>query len=439
MIFLGVGSQQKIKLKKDDSLCIMRYISQQKFICFFQRQIKEVCEGGLAVLLRKSRTLFFMALAIPVILFVRALRPLVVIRFGPLLSRRMGHFIANTDVYLCERNAGLHDRKNFDIFYHYLPISNYQVKKMLERTGKLRISPFTNFTHMLDRVNRLLPGGQIHTILTSDRDYYGLIAHTKPHFSFLAEEERSGQQALQKLGIPNGADFVCFYARDPAYLDTVYTNYNWRYHDFRNSNIHNYIPAVEELTRRGYFAVRMGAVVKEALKVGNPMIIDYATKARTEFLDIYLGAKCRFFICNGAGISAIPIAFRRPIVWVDFVQLECIHTGSSDDLLIFKKVWLRKERRLLKLREILDLGIGRLFKSEEFDELGVELVENTPEEITAVAMEMEERLKKRWQTSEEDEELQRRFWSLFKSSELNGKVLLRIGRDFLRQNQEILG
>lgn len=58
--------------------------------------------------------------------------------------------------------------------------------------------------------------------------------------------------------------------------------------------------------------------------------------------------------------------------------------------------------------------------------------------LAALAMEMDERLKGTWQTTEDDEELQRRFWSLFKPSELNGIIVSRIGTKFLRQNQELL-
>ena len=92
----------------------------------------------------------------------------------------------------------------------------------------------------------------------------------------------------------------------------------------------------------------------------------------------------------------------------------------------------------MTFREILDSGKRSFLKSEEYKQLGIKIVENTPEEIAAVAVEMDERLRGTWQTAEEDEELQRRFWSLFKPSELNRNFLPRIGAEFLRQNQELL-
>ena len=275
--------------------------------------------------------------------------------------------------------------------------------------------------------------------MPSDRDIHNLLGRTPVHLSFTPAEERLGWERLRELGIPEGAPFVCFHARDSAYLDAVYpTRKNWRYHDHRDANIYNCVPAVEELTRRSYYAIRMGAVVKEALQTTNPMIIDYATKGRTEFLDIFLGARCHFYLGGPDGFRGIPMVFRRPLAILNMIPLEYTPTGLSNSLFIPKKLWLREERRFLTFRETFDSGAGRFLRSQQYEQLGVEVVENTPEEITALTVEMDERLKGRWQTTEEDEERQRRFWSLFKPSELHGVFVSHIGAEFLHQNRELL-
>ena len=69
---------------------------------------------------------------------------------------------------------------------------------------------------------------------------------------------------------------------------------------------------------------------------------------------------------------------------------------------------------------------------------GISLIENTPEEILEVTIEMEERLKGTWVTTKEDEDLQRMFWSLYKTSELHGKIYSRIGAAFIRKYQALL-
>ena len=102
--------------------------------------------------------------------------------------------------------------------------------------------------------------------------------------------------------------------------------------------------------RRGYFVIRMGAVVNEALTTTNPMIIDYATKARSDFMDIFLCANCRFFFGCTGGFTAVPRIFRRPVIFGNLVALfKDQLTRAPTGLVIPKKLWLREERRFMTL------------------------------------------------------------------------------------------
>jgi putative glycosyltransferase (TIGR04372 family) len=195
---------------------------------------------------------------------------------------------------------------------------------------------------------------------------------------------------------------------------------------------------MEELANRGYIAIRMGAAVREALTTSNPKIFDYATRGRTDFLDVYLSAKCAFFVSSGTGLDELTRVFRRPLLFVNFVPLEYAHTWFPDGLFIPKKLWLTDERRFLRFREIIESGVGRVLKGEEYESHGIEVIENTPAEILAAVVEMDERLKGTWETTVEDEELQRRFWSLFEGSDLHGDIVSHIGAGYLRENRELL-
>ena len=91
----------------------------------------------------------------------------------------------------------------------------------------------------------------------------------------------------------------------------------------------------------------------------------------------------------------------------------------------------------MSFSEIMSLEFGGNNTNEIFSELNLELIENTPEEIHAVTIEMDERLKGTWQTTPEDKELQERFWALFGPDKLKSPDL-RIGTKYLRENQELL-
>ena len=139
----------------------------------------------------------------------------------------------------------------------------------------------------------------IQTNYFSDCDVFNLIDKFAVHISFTSKEEFKGKEILKKNGIPENAKFVCMLVRDSAYLDRDkhFSLREWKYHNFRDGDIDNYVLAAEELARRGYYIFRMGVKVLKPLISSNPKIIDYAnSEMRSDFMDIYLGAKCSFCI-----------------------------------------------------------------------------------------------------------------------------------------------
>jgi putative glycosyltransferase (TIGR04372 family) len=108
------------------------------------------------------------------------------------------------------------------------------------------------------------------------------------------------------------------------------------------------------------------------------------------------------------------------------------------DLSLLQKVYLEREDRFATFKEML-LMPG--YSEEKHQErLGVRLVKNTVDEIKAVCDEMNARIDGTWVTTEEDEELQRRYQELIvkytSKPHWNGGG--RIGAQFLRENQDLL-
>ena len=262
-----------------------------------------------------------------------------------------------------------------------------------------------------------------------DIDMQGLMSRIPPHLSLTKDEDRQGWTALESLGIPEQSPFICFFSRDSAYLDTIAPDSNYyRYQDFRDSSIYDCIPAVEKLTSYGYYAFRMGAVVKENLLTSNPKIIDYGARYRSEFLDIFLGSQCTFFLGSSAGIIYVPRIFRKPIVNVNFIPLDTSHllTCLPNTIVIPKKLWLKTENRFLSFVEIANGRAGDFLTTNQgYEELGLEIIDNTPEEIKAAAVEMNDRLSNRWSHNEDDERLQERFREIFKVPEVISTTLSR--------------
>ena len=386
-------------------------------------------------------------LGVFVVVVLRLINPWLLVRWRRLRSNSIGHFVADTEMYLCEGDAGINDPKqhNVDLFcMAYGAICNQQLAIMWKRI--LRIWPSRILTPII-RVNRLIPGGTAHEISDNtqhDRDVHNLLERFPPHLEFIPEEEVRGEAGTRALGIPPNTPFVCLIMRDNAYLDQRAPCRDWSYHTYRDSDIQNYILAAEELADRGYFVIRMGAKVREPMKTAHSKIIDYATNGmRSDFMDVYLGAKCEFCISVGTGFDAVPYVFRRPIVYVNMVPLGYLFTFTTQFLGITKHYFAAAQNRELTLSEIFSHGVGFCVTTSGYESKGIKLIENTPEEIRHVVMEMAERLNGTWQPHEDDEVLQRRFWEIFPTDAvdgdqghpLHGEIHARFGMAFLRDNR----
>lgn len=353
----------------------------------------------------------------------------VLIRFGEFWSERIGHLAGNTECYLCEKDAGLHP-KSFDIWTHRNKVSNKQLAKMIGR--EILVDP-TRFTRLLILVNRMFRGWEKHVCNSEqlDRDIHNLFEKQGPHLEFTEAEERLGRKTLAEWGIPENAKWVCLIVRDSAYLPDL------TYHGYRDSDIDTYPLVAEELVKRGYYVFRMGA--KVAKRAESRWIIDYATNGmRSEFMDVYLGAKCEFAISNGTGIDAIPVIFRRPVCYVNYVPIEYLSTFNKRSLAIWKHHY--KDGKRMSLKEIYESGAGQFMSSEKFTEAGITLVDNTPEEIRDVVGEMEVRCGGYPFYDDWEYIRQREFWKLFPRSmsaynakPLHGEIRMRIGAKFLEQ------
>lgn len=409
--------------------------------------------NGRAVQLRKMKNvlailkkLLMYILAVPAVVLIRLIKPWLLVRLGALQSSRIGHFVANTELYLCAQDAGINKptQHHVDLFFHNAPVCNRQLATMWERV--LRVYP-ASVLGPIFRVNQWLPGAAVHDALANSQamDTHNLLDRFPSHLQFTAEEKARGEAGLLTMGIPAGIPFVCLIVRDSAYLGNPLSK-DWSYHNYRDSDIQNYVLAAEALAERGYYVIRMGAKVHKTMESSNSKVIDYAANGmRDDFMDIYLGARCSFCIATGTGWDSVPEMFRRPIVYVNLVPLVGMHTYRAEFITITKKHIFQESQRELTLREIFALGAGTCHHTSGFASKGIQLIDNTPEEIRDVVVEMVERLNGSWQIHEDDEALQKRFWEIYPANAVNaqglpwhGEIRSRFGAQFLRNDRDWL-
>lgn len=382
-------------------------------------------------MLYKIIRLSLVPLALLCVLLLRLLKGRV--RIGVMQSNRIGHLAGNVEVHLCEKDAGI--RSGIDIWLSPFEACNKQLLKMWGRVLHL---DRTGFGEIVWKVNHLFKGWKITEISTGnlDRDVHNLYEKYPPHLKFTDAEYLRGNTEMVRMGIPANAKFVCLIVRDNTYLPHL------AYHAHRDSDIDTYMLAAKMLEKRGYYVIRMGEKVAKPMPETSSHIIDYASNGmRSDFMDIYLLAKCAFALSNGNGLDAVCSAFRRPTCNVNFVPIEYLGTWNKGSLAIWKHHM--KDGKRMTPAEIWASGAGQFMRAEEYVEAGITLVDNTPEEIEEVAKEMAVKVHTplmyfdpKYLYNQSD------FWKDFPRSispythtPLHGEIRMRIGSDFLRGYQ----
>lgn len=416
-----------------------------------KRNIFEIQEGGVSVLANKILIKLtpafnfiiapFIILLVFIFKLISTIRP---IRIQRLDIGRIGHNYPAFS-YLARKKMKMDIGQSIDLFYFESStgvISNQQLKKMLKRN--LNIIPAGLILSHVKKWGQRMFGEQTFSLglpayKIGKKNWLEYKYHNNfAIMSFSQEEIANAEMQLQDMGIPPGAKFICFHVRDSAYLDKIAPERNWQYHDYRDATLSSYLPAIKKFSdETGYYFVRMGAIAKEKITEKNNKIIDYANSIfRSDLLDIYLSHRCEFFIASDSGMSIFPEMMGKSIVFLNMVCLAHFDPWGHDVLYIPKKFYLRNEKRYLSFNEILTTEIGMHPSTELMREHGIELEENTADEIYDILIEMKQSLGKTLKLSDEDFERQKKYW-LIRGRRHSG-TNIRIGSDFLKKYKSLL-
>jgi putative glycosyltransferase (TIGR04372 family) len=374
---------------------------------------------------------------LPIVPVLFVLKYVLRIQFIRIRDGRIGHLAENTELFLRRIELGINKKKLKYIGIASITPANKQLLSMIKRRIlTIRIPQPKAIKYFLKILASysILNKWRLFYVLTFKSNEYYEFDNGKPALSFVEEEENKGKEILKEIGVDKW--FICFHARDPCYLQDKYKG-DTSYLHFRNNDINNMIKAAEYITEKGGYAIRMGAKVEKKLATKDPNVIDYASNYRSDFGDIYLPAKCKFFLGDGCGINQIAQIFNLPVAWANVAPI-MYPPFSKRDLFIPKKIWSIEKNRLLTFKEIIDSEIFEYFDTKLYEKAKLKLIENTPEDILNITKEMYERLNGTWVTTKEDEELQKKYKSLIKPGQHCYGFTAKVGAIFLRENKDLL-
>jgi putative glycosyltransferase (TIGR04372 family) len=191
------------------------------------------------------------------------------------------------------------------------------------------------------------------------------------------------------------------------------------------------------IVARGGWCVRMGDSTMRPLE---PMrgVVDYAlSPSKSEWMDIFLCAQCRFFLGTSSGLGCVAGIFGRPNAVANMLPLAGCYSMFPDDICLPKRL-MTVDGRVLSFPEIFSTEACELRLSPEYPQRGLALIDNTSSEIAALANEMMNRLDGVEVDDQDDENLQDRFRSLVEPHHFSWGALSRIGKGFLREHRALL-
>ena len=399
----------------------------QSNIAIFKEKISaKIKEKGINYFFRRSSYIIFChiagLLAYP---FCRLLN----IKFLPVYTSAIGHSCVEPDCYVKEGILGLRPNYRTIVLAPRKKTANSHIFKYWKKYLTIITSPLACALLRPLAENRFTQHYLFNYLFTFTSRFpeiqrkYG----NRPALLVLNEiDYQRGWLTLDGLGVPRDAWFVCIHCREDGYLGNVNQS-------MRNADIHNYFLAMDEIVKRGGWVIRMGDASMKPIP-SQKRIIDYANlPIKSDWMDVFLCASCKFFLGSNSGLGSLAAIFGIPSGNANYAPISAVLPYGVKDVGMPKLIWSIKETRYLTFKEIFasDISIVRL--DFLYEQAGVKAIENSPEDIRELVVEMFEKAQGTIVYSEDDERLQMMFKSLMNSSHYSYGAPSRIGRDFLRK------
>ena len=350
-----------------------------------ERGVRQV----LFLFISRVAKLALIMVSLPIVPLFRISNRIYPVKLVEIRTKEIGHFIEDTEYYL--RRTSLKPNPVFLLCYFGKVVSNKQWARMVKR--RFLVSDCFRFFAI---ANRLFNGAHKYEFELSEgigesRDQFGIVEHTTSQIQFHNCENQMGWNYLESCGIREQDSYICLIVRDSGYKKFLDNSRDWTYHSYRNSKLESYKNAALELAKQGYWVFRMGKAVEDVFNVEHPKVIDYAqSNERSDFLDIWLMAKCYFCITTGTGLDHISGFFKRPSVFVNLLPLN--HAPLyKHSIVVPKKLFWESNGKLLTVEEYMENGH---ISTKDYERAGIVIVDLESEEIFDAVKEMENSLKK---------------------------------------------
>jgi putative glycosyltransferase (TIGR04372 family) len=402
----------------------------------FQRVLKDKDSAAISralgyVIFRFLGLLF----ALPTILILWVLKPIVWLKVGKLPCDRLGALALNTDLFLRRRQLGIYpDGPHYCFVCTPHKLSNRQLLTMWKRIIPIYESRILCWIY--DGMLTILKRSPFQQDLPMNSNEYYEFNNSKSSIVFQPDEIEKGNRILEQMGVDfKKVEFVCIFARDDAYLKNFDPFFNWDYQKARNADIDNLVETAKYLIEKGFVVIRVGSIVNKPINFSHKKMIDYPyTEHHSDFMDIFLLANCKFVISSGcSGLTDVAAISDKPMLTVNIGEFGYAPI-TKNRLYIPKKYKYINTNNYLHFKDAVNLGVFWYNPAA----LGLEAEENCPQEILEATKEMLDRLENRFIHFPESESLMQAYHKVRNGSGTYASPnKTPIGNAWLKKNQDL--
>lgn len=226
---------------------------------------------------------------------------------------------------------------------------------------------------MTPRKQYRLTGGALAPMSALVSDAATRWSRQQPFLTLDSETKARGDAALAALGVPVDAPVVTLHVRTIGYSQAI--GHRMR---LRDARIASYGEAVKRLTEQGISVVRLGDRTMERAPDWAGFVDYPFTDAKSDWMDVYLAARCRFHIGTSSGMSFVPLMYGRPVVFTNWPTLDQMVCAPS--VITLPKVLLDEAGNVVPFAEYCDKH-GHILETSDADLYGLTVLDNAPSEI----------------------------------------------------------
>lgn len=376
------------------------------------------------------------SLGILVIPFLKIFNIFIKFKFCHLYTTRIGHLTINFDVALLSVSENTillcsHDKK----------IANRFILSFFKKQKKVFFLKI--FRYLYHAINSVNPNSNLIIGWTQYQPSFSFHLKSKSRITFPHYSETKLNNILSKYNI--NKNFVCLHSRDNLYVKKYAPN-DKNFHDYRNFHFKDYELVIKYLKDKNNSIIKLGETFPEQIlglsEKDFYTSLDFNFNEETDYL---LNAYSRYNIIGNSGVSGISNILRKKIIYANLIPLNLDNLSycSPESLILPKKIFNKKQKRFLTFKENNNFYFSIHSKADPYERNGLTVINNSPQEILAAVIEMENKLQGN-NNSHDSISLNDQFWrSITNSSNyekinyLKNDLKLSIAGQFLKNNENL--